>query len=224
MTIELRELRAAERYVVLEQLPGSFGSASISVHDICEHGVQVLHAQPLRIGTTARLWFRRGTTVAASQATVIWSRLSQTPNAEGKLLYRSGVRLASADYAFVVALQELAANGILRADASSLDRKRQLLEQREAARSGKPIIKYLHPAAAVSSDQAMLVRHARERLRANPEEARKWYHRAKFATLEDGTAIGSSEILRDRDDVLAVWEYLERTVELAVVMRVFEEK
>ncbi|HWS73066.1 MAG TPA: hypothetical protein VN605_13190, partial [Thermoanaerobaculia bacterium] len=222
-TIELRELRAAERYVVVEPLPGSFGSASVSVHDICEHGVQIVHAHPLRIGTTARLWFRRGITVAASTATVVWSRLSQTPDSEGKLLYRSGIRLTTADHDFVHALQELAANGILRADADSLDRKRQLLAQREASRSGKPVMKYLHPELAVPSDQALLVRHARERLRANPEEARKWYHRAKFATLEDGTAIGASEILRDRDDVLAVWEYLERTVDLATVMRVFGE-
>lgn len=223
MTIELRELRGAERYVVLEPLPGSFGSASVFVHDICEHGVQIVHAHPLRIGTTARLWFRRGITAAASQASVVWSRLSQTSDDEHKLLYRSGVRLAAPDREFLQALQELAANGILRADADSLDRKRQLLAQREAARSGKPVVKYLHPDAGVAADQAPLVRHARERLRANPEEARKWYHRAKFAILEDGTAIGASEILRDRDDVLAVWEYLERTVDLATVMRVFGE-
>ncbi len=221
MTTEVRELRTAERYVVIEPLPGSFGSAAVSVHDICEHGVQIIHAHPLRIGTSARLWFKRGTTAAASQATVVWSKLSQRPDAEGKLLYRSGVRLAATDYDFVLALQELASKGVLRADSESLQRKREILERREHERAGRPVMKLLHPELAVPSDQALLVRHARERLRANPEEARKWYHRAKFAMAEEGTAVGAAEIIRDREDILAVWEYLERSIDLPTIMRVF---
>ncbi|MCU1347669.1 MAG: hypothetical protein JWO56_699 [Acidobacteria bacterium] len=221
MTSDIQELRAAERYMVVEPLAGSFAAASVWVHDICEHGVQIVHPQPLRIGTKSRLWFKRGRTTAATQATVVWSRLSQTPDAEGKLLYRSGVRLSSHDFEFAIALQELASQGVLRADADSLERKRQLLAQREADRAGKPVMKLRHPDLGIPPDQELLVRHARERLRANPEEARKWYHRAKFAIGDDGTNLGAAEVVRDRDDVLAVWEYLERTVDLAVIVRVF---
>lgn len=46
----------------------------------------------------------------------------------------------------------------------------------------------------------------------------KWYNRARFATNEDVAV----EMFRHREDVLAVWEYLERTVPLAVVVRVFD--
>ncbi|HJW92847.1 MAG TPA: hypothetical protein VJ901_04455, partial [Thermoanaerobaculia bacterium] len=62
----------------------------------------------------------------------------------------------------------------------------------------------------IPPDQVMLIQHARERLRSHPDEALKWYNRAKYALVEDDTAIGES--LRHRDDVLAVWEYLERSV------------
>jgi len=74
----------------------------------------------------------------------------------------------------------------------------------------------------VPADQALLVQHARERLRANPDEAAKWYNRARFATDEEGGQLVAAELIRHRQDVLAVWEYLERTVPIAVVMRVFD--
>ena len=91
MNNSLHDLRTADRYIVVSPLTGSFGSAGVTVLDICEHGVQIEHAQPLRIGTRSRLWFRRGETATSNQAIVVWSRLSKTPNEEGKLLYHPKV-------------------------------------------------------------------------------------------------------------------------------------
>jgi hypothetical protein len=72
----------------------------------------------------------------------------------------------------------------------------------------------------IPPDQVLLVQHARERLRANPVEALKWYNRAKFALSQGGNPI--TDPIPNREDVLAVWEYLERTIDLNTIVQVFE--
>jgi hypothetical protein len=218
--IEVQELRAAERYIAILTLSGSFGAASVTVRDICEQGVQIEHPQPLRIGTRGRLWFKRGDVGAAVQAVVVWSHLSKTPSDEGKLLYHSGVKVESGTNEFASALQKLALQGAIRRDFESLDRKRQRILDRETEKSGKPIVKMIRPENDVPPDQSLLVRHTRERLRANPEEMHKWADRAKVSLAANGAELDAEE-LADREDVLAVWQYLERSIDLATIVRVF---
>ena len=221
MNPDIKDLRAIERYVVVEPLPGSFGAASITVVDIAEQGTQIEHAQPLRLGARGRLWFRRGDISASVQALVIWSRLSEKPNDEGKLLYRSGLRVEDAEANFGPAIQRLADHGVIRRDTDSLDRKRRKFVEREHEKTSKPSVKLLKT-EEVPADQALLIQHARERLQNDPEEARKWYNRARYAIVESSAPIAAE--VRGREDVLAVWEYLERSVPLSTIVRVFEKK
>jgi len=88
-------------------------------------------------------------------------------------------------------------------------RKQQRLTDRQEER--KSAIKVVRTTQQIPSDQILLVQHARERLRANPEEALKWYNRAKFALAEGG---GNFDPMPNREEVLAVWEYLERTIDV----------
>jgi hypothetical protein len=74
----------------------------------------------------------------------------------------------------------------------------------------------------VSADQVLLIQHARDRLRTHPDEALKWYNRAKYSIAQ--SAVGTPDMLYHREEVLAVWEYLERTVELQTIARVFDMK
>jgi hypothetical protein len=221
MNPDLRDLRAIERYAMAEPLLGSFGAAAIAFVDIAEAGAQIEHPQPLRLGSRGRLWFRRGDVSASVQALVIWSRLSQTPNEEGKLLYRSGLRLDEPGESFAQIIQALADHGVIRRDTESLERKRRKFADREQEKTARPSVKVIKT-EEVSSDQALLIQHARERLLANPEEARKWYNRARYAIVESATPIAAD--IRAREDVLAVWEYLERSVPLSTIVRVFEKK
>ncbi len=97
------------------------------------------------------------------------------------------------------------------------------MAEREAERAGKmPRLMRPLPQIEVSADQVLLIQHARDRLRGRPDEALKWYNRAKYAITESKDTMGSA--LAYRDEVLAVWEYLERTVDLAVIARVFDMK
>ncbi len=223
MNPDIRDLRGSERYVVTERLPGSFGAAEVVLINLAEQGAQIEHAQPLRLATKGRLWFKRGDVSVSLHAFVVWSRLSKTPNEQGKYLYRSGLRIDEGVSEFVSAMQRLAEHRVITRDNESLDRKRQRHEEREQEKAGKPVMKRVPTESDISPDQVLLIRHARDRLRANFDEAQKWYSRAYFALRDGRTGVVSSELQRYPEDVLAVWEYLERSVPLSTIKRVFDQ-
>jgi|SRR6185369_16337363 hypothetical protein len=219
--MDLKDLRAADRFVADERLAGSFGAASITVVDLADQGAQIEHAQPLRLGLRARFWFRRGDVSVSAQGLVVWSHLSKKPNHDGKLFYRSGIRIEEQIDEFGDALRQLVRTGIVHRDMEALDRKRKRIEEREQERWGKPGLRVFR-SDEIPPDQVLLIQHARERLRSHPDEALKWYQRAKYALAADGSVAG--EHFRHREDVLAVWEYLERSVPIATIANVFEKK
>jgi hypothetical protein len=216
---DVKNLRSGERWLVMQPLVGSFGPVEVSVTDIAEQGAQLVHSQPLRIAMRGRLWFKRGDIGISVQGMIVWSRLSQSPSDEGTYLYHSGVRVEPEGDEFAEVMQALADHGLLRRDVASLERKRQRRDALKNERAARPTMKMLRMDNDIPADQSLLVQHARERLRHNPDEAQKWYNRAKFAVTEDSMI----ETIRHREDVLAVWEYLERTVPLSTIIRVFEK-
>lgn len=222
MQPEVKDLRERDRYVVTEKLVGSFGAAEVTLIDLAEQGMQIEHAQPLRLATKGRLWFKRDDISVSLHAFVVWSKLSKTPNDQGKYLYRSGLRIEEERADFLAAMGMLARHGVIRKDTESLDRKRRRHEQREVDKQKSPTMKRVAVESDISPDQVLLIEHARERLLANFDEAQKWYSRAYFA-LRDGRTGLSQEMLRYPEDVLAVWEYLERSVPLATIKRVLDQ-
>lgn len=219
--MEISDLRSTERFVTAQALPGSYGAASIHVVNLSASGAQIEHAQPIRLGTVARFWFRRGDTAVSVQALTIWSRLSKSTNAQGKLLYTSGLRLEGDANEFAIAMQMLIERGLITPDLQTLDRKRQKSVDRQSEKSNRPTVKMLRMDSDVPPDQALLIQHARERLHTHPEEAKKWFNRARYALTESGAH--TAENLPYREDALAVWEYLERSVDLSTIVRVFEK-
>ena len=222
MEPDITDLRNSDRYFVTEKLSGSFGSASVILIDVGEQGVQIEHAQPLRLATKGRLWFKRAEVSVSLHAFVVWSRLSKTPNDQGKYVYRSGLRVDEGADEFLSAMQMLHEHGVIRKDTDSLNRKRQRLEEREQEKLGKPIMKRVATESDITPDQVLLIEHARKRLKDNFDEAQKWYSRAYFA-LRDGRTGVNADLMRYPEDVLAVWEYLERSVPLSTIKRVFAQ-
>jgi len=208
---DIEDLRSGDRYILTEKLSGSFGSAPVTLLDVGEQGVQIEHAQPLRLATKGRLWFKRADVSVSLHAFVVWSKLS------GKL-YRSGLRIDERASEFLSAIQTLAQHGVLKKDDDSLNRKRKRLEEKSA----RPTMKHVPTGPDISPDQVLLIQHARARLRDNFDEAQKWYSRAYFA-LRDGTTAVGGQVVKYPEEVLAVWEYLERSVPLAVIKRVFDQ-
>jgi hypothetical protein len=191
--------------------------------DVAEEGAQIEHAQPLRLASKGRLWFKRADVSVSLHAFVVWSRLSKTPNEVGKYLYRSGLRFDEGAGNFLEAMRMLADQGVIERDDDSLNRKKRRVEEREQDKAGKPIVRMVGTEPDISPDQVLLIQHAHKRLKENFDEAQKWYSRAYFA-LRDGRNTNAAELMRYPEDVLAVWEYLERSVPLSTIKRVFDQR
>jgi hypothetical protein len=216
---EINELRTSDRFGAVEPLPGGFGSASVTILNLASRGVQIEHGQPLRLSLNGRLWFRRGNVAVSVQGRVVWSHLSKTRDPNGKLLYHSGIHVPEEAGDLASAIAALARSGVVQKDGDSLDRKRATVEEKEQQRQTRPVVKFVRVAHEVDADTALLIVHARDRLRANPAEAVKWYNRAKFSIIDSGTPV-STDQFRHKEETLAVWEYLERTIDLATIERV----
>lgn len=128
MTDEVTDLRKDERFEVQQPLDGTFGNVEVTLLNLALSGVQFAHALPLRLGTRARLVFRRGDVSVSIPGRVVWSQLSQTPKG---LLYRSGVQLDSGEVHYASGLHNLLRSGVLARDTGSLERKRLRELERE---------------------------------------------------------------------------------------------
>ena len=137
MTQDAADLRKSARFVVLEPLTGTFGGSDITILNIGLTGLQIVHSQPMRIGTRARLSFDRHDVTVTTQARVMWSHLSQSANASGKLLYTTGIRIEATDPQFGLALNSLIRAGALRQDSDSMEKKRARLAEREQQRKSQ---------------------------------------------------------------------------------------
>jgi hypothetical protein len=137
MTAEVIDLRKGDRFTVLVPLAGTFGTSDITVANIALVGLQIVHAQPLRIGTRARVTVHHADISVVTQARLLWSHLSQTPDDSGKLLYVSGIRLENPDAQYAAAVNALFRIGAIRPDTQSMDRKRERTKEREEARKSQ---------------------------------------------------------------------------------------
>lgn len=134
--MSVEELRKTDRFVVIEPFPATFGAFEASLLNVSIGGVQISHPQPVRIGTVARLSFRKGDAVVATQARVLWSHAA--PSAGGKLVYRTGLKIEGVDPSYALALNTLIRSGVVRQDLDSLERKRKRDEEREEKKKSGP--------------------------------------------------------------------------------------
>lgn len=134
MTIEIIELRKGDRFLATEQISGTYGPAEIIVIDLSLGGAKLSHPQPLRIGTRAKLSFKRGDITASAQAVVVWSHLAR---ATGGMSYISGLKLEAVEPQYAMALNALLRAGVLRKEVDSLETKRKRAIEREQLRNSQ---------------------------------------------------------------------------------------
>ena len=70
----------------------------------------------------------------------------------------------------------------------------------------------------------MMIQQARQRLASAPDEALKWYNRARFALTERADIAAELSLVTHRQEVLAVWEYLQRRIPINAIIRAFAGK
>lgn len=130
-TIEVTDLRRADRFVAVEPISGTFGPAEIVVLDLSLGGAKISHQLPIRIGTRAKISFKRGDVMATVQGVVVWSHLAP---GKGGMSYQSGLKLDNVEPQYALAINTLLRANVLRKDTGSLDRKRERLIAREMQR------------------------------------------------------------------------------------------
>jgi hypothetical protein len=218
-TENVEDLRSVKRFVIQPPLRGTFVNVDVTIDDFGERGLQAEHAGALKLGSVGRLSFTipMSQEIVRIQARVAWSRLSKKPDANGKYLYRSGFRVEGDAEVMKSALARMVQFCMARPDTASLERKRQALIERARARAAAAPLKSVSTRPPeIPSDHLLIIQQARARLQAMPEEAVKWYNRAKYSHA-------STDGQHHRDEIVAIWEYLERTIDISVIARVLEK-
>lgn len=212
---DVRDSRNAERFLIEPPMEALFGGAAIDIVDIAARGLRSEHSAPVRPGTSGLLSFRLPgqSQVVRVRAEVVWSRLSKKASPEGKLLYLTGLRLQEETEAMAVVIEDLVRAEKATRDRESLEKKRaKQVPGAARPRSGSDTVKVIRQHRRIDEDTLLLVKQAWNYMKLNPVEANKWYNRAKFSMKEK-----NAPRLFHKDDVLAIWEYLERMVPVETI-------
>lgn len=212
---EVREIRQHPRFVV-EPIVATFGTATVRVMNVSGGGLQIDHADPVKIGASGlmKIVSKALEEETTFRATVVWSRLSKTPSETGKLLYRSGLILAdppASTYGFLGRLIRT----LGKPDRDSLERKRAAILEREKSRGRVPELRAAQQPKC-TSDQLLAIQQARARLALNFGDTQRLYDLAK-------SSLASRQLpVMHKPEVLAVWKYLGETVEPDLIATVIE--
>ena len=208
------QARSTARFISTDPVAGTFFTGAltltVNIRDVSVIGAQIEHSQPLRPALQGQLTIGDLETLA----TVVWTRLT------GPGQYRSGLRIEAPLEEIAAAIRDMLARGVVRKDDDTI-RQRAIArierEKKRASLTGTPPRKSTHP----SAEHLRTIRAAREWMRNHADEAIKWYNRARMTATEDHLRIAGSG-RPNREDVLAVWEYLDRGFDLHDVVRALE--
>lgn len=190
--------RVVPRYKPRRQLGGMFRQMRFSILQLSETGLRIRHDETVRPGDEARLTFSlvQPARTFALKARVVWTSIAQ--RGSGPSFCISGLRATAGEEQLQEAI-------------------RILLTVREVeVEHEEPAAKAPSYSALPDDDVAAIIRTLRM-LMSDPVEANRWYTRARFALADEKIRAAAPVRARDREEALAVWEYLGRRVELQAV-------
>jgi hypothetical protein len=218
-TNRIEELRSTDRFYIAPALAGTFDSWPAQVEDLSARGARLeLPEEPLR-GSTATLHFN----VPESQievsvlGQVVWTSVKAITGAISRS-FRAGLYINEKPELLRLAIGHLCELNRAALDTHSLRLKLKILRAR--ARQMAPSYREIE-ASGIPAEQYLLIQNVREELRLNPDEALHWYRRARIVINDPATRTAAPPIA-NHPDALAVWEYLDRSVDPTIVGRAFE--
>jgi hypothetical protein len=196
-----REQRIATRYVPLRQLTGIFGDTKFNVLQLSATGLRIRHNEPLMPGDEAKLSFAllKPARSVVVRAKVVWTSIARAGTDRFSI---SGLRIIEFGDRLATAIDSLRAANELQP------------ERREGPRRATDTMSVL---GGISDEEMALVTAAVQKFASDPVEASRWYSRARFALSEESVRRAAPERPRDREEVLGIWEYLERQVEIGKI-------
>lgn len=203
----IEELRSTDRFHIAPALAGVFGSRTVSIVDLSARGARLDGIDDeLTRGTSDVLHFRvPGSSLElAVTGSVAWASAK-----------KCGLFINEKPELLRLAIGQLCETNRAALDTSSLRLKLRILRAR-----ARQLAPSLATVPGIAAEEYLLVHGVREELRLNPEEALHWYRRARLV-INDPATRAAAPAIADHPDALAVWEYLDRSVDPAVVGRAF---
>ena len=211
-TTRIEELRASDRFYVNPAVEAQWNSQPVSLEDLCARGARINSRALLAAGTAGVL--RLTQPEIEVQTHVVWSNVK----AVDPLKHRSGLTVDGKGDQMRLAIGRLSESGRAALDTRSLALKLKIIRAR--ARQLAPSHRDVEN-SGVPAEQYILVQCVREELRLNPEEALHWYRRARLL-IKDPNTRSSAPAIADHPDALAVWEYLDRSIDPSIIGRTFQ--
>nr|MDQ3282487.1 PilZ domain-containing protein [Acidobacteriota bacterium] len=201
---ERPDLRLAARYVPRRQLGGTFRDVKVTVLQLSNSGLRIRHVEALRPGEEARFSFaiQNPPKVFVMRARVVWTSIAQRGDEPSFCI--SGVRIVANADRLGEATELLRAARELQVDESDTARR---------ARPGKLPM----PVSGLPDEDVVAIIRAVRKFAADPTVAARWYTRARFAVADEEVRRAAPRGARDREEVLGIWEYLQRRIDLRAV-------
>lgn len=199
---ELPDQRRATRYVPLRQIDGIFGDTKFTILQLSASGLRIRHRDPLLPGGEAKITFSliRPARSVVFRARVVWTSLARSGDERFSI---SGLRVIEHGERLERAIDSLNATHDLQPERRVRNR-----------RNDDALATML---AGASDEEIALVTAAVQKFAEDPVEANRWYSRARFALSDEHIRRVAPPKPRDRDEVLGIWEYLDRQVDVEKV-------
>lgn len=193
--------RRVPRYIPRRQIDGIFDDVKFTIVQISANGLRIRHKEPLLPGSEGKLTFALLKTARSVviRTRVVWTSLASSGEERFSI---SGLRVIEHPERLEQAVEAMRAAHELQP------------ERREHRRRGDDGIARL---ANASDDEIALVTAALQKFAGDPVEASRWYSRGRFALADEQVRRAAPQKPSDREQVLAIWEYLERQVDLEKV-------
>lgn len=195
---EKPEQRAAARYVPLRQIDGIFGEMKFSIMQMSSTGLRIRHRDALMPGTEAKVSFAllKPARSIVVRARVVWTSVARQGDDRISI---SGLR--------ILEHQERVARAI---DLLKASNELQPERRAQARRTTDALV----PVEDVTDEEIALVTSAVQKFASDPVEAGRWYSRARFSLSDENVRRAAPERGRDREEILGIWEYLDRQVDI----------
>ncbi|HEV7572754.1 MAG TPA: PilZ domain-containing protein [Thermoanaerobaculia bacterium] len=211
-TTRIEELRSTDRFDIAPSVEGEWNGAEVRVENLSARGGRIETARPLAPSSTGTLTFAVAELTVSVAAAVAWSTMkSVNPS-----MYRSGLIIDEKPELLRLAIGHLCEAGVAILDTHSLALKLKVIRAR-----ARQLASQSNEMSGVPTEQYLLIQCVREELRLNPDEAMHWYRRARL-TIADPATRTAAPAIADHPDALAVWEYLDRSIDPSIIGRTFE--
>lgn len=218
-TRRVEELRSTDRFYLSPSIAGEFDGQPAQIENLSARGARVeLLVEPLR-GSVATLHFAVPDSMidVSVMGQVMWTAVKAITGSTSRS-FRAGLLVNEKPELMRLAIGHFCAAGGAALDTHSLRLKLKIIRAR--ARQLAPSYTEIE-ASGIPAEQYLLIQGVREELRLNPEEAMHWYRRARLIINDPATRVTAPPIAH-HPDALAVWEYLDRSIDPSIVGRAFE--